>query len=142
MNEMLDENMVPRRPRASADELSAPFFEGCERRVLMIQTCQLCGTRQLGSYRCWECTSKDLEWGPADGKGTIYSYTLVRNSPHPFFATQVPYIATVVELDEGPRIYAPFLGNISADIKIGSRCRITFVEEDQYFFPFCALDDD
>jgi len=45
-----------------------------------------------------------LEWVEASGHGTIYSYTVVRQHPHPFFRARVPYAYAIIELDEGVRL--------------------------------------
>ena len=49
-------------------------------------------------YQC-----KDVSWVQSSGKGTIYAFTIVHRSPPPFREV-CPYVAAVVELEEGPRM--------------------------------------
>ena len=49
------------------------------------------------------CAESDLELCTSNGRGTIYSYSVVRQSYHPFFRNLVPYAVAYVDLDEGFR---------------------------------------
>ena len=44
------------------------------------------------------------------GQGTIYSYSIVRLSYHPFFRGKAPYAVAYVDLDEGPRFLTNVVG--------------------------------
>lgn len=51
----------------------------------------------------------ELEWIEASGKGKIYSYTVVRQHPHPFFQERLPYAYAIIELEEGVRLISNVL---------------------------------
>jgi hypothetical protein len=51
--------------------------------------------------RCAECSSTDLEPFKFKGTGTLLCATVVYEAPRGF-AEQVPYVAGLVRLDEGP----------------------------------------
>ena len=55
---------------------------------------------------CAECGSDQVSWVPSEGRGTIFSWTVTHQAPHPAFASQAPYAVVVVELEEGVRIVA------------------------------------
>ena len=45
-----------------------------------------------------------LEWIEASGRATLYTWSVVRRNDLPPFNERVPYVAAVVDLDEGPRM--------------------------------------
>jgi hypothetical protein len=53
---------------------------------------------------CPRCWSADTEWREASRRGTVYSYSVVRESPAPPFRDMVPYGLVLVDLAEGPRM--------------------------------------
>jgi len=53
---------------------------------------------------------------PASGRGTIYSFTRVHTAHHPAFADRLPFTGGIVELEEGPRLFAPLVGDGSMAI--------------------------
>lgn len=98
--------MNPERPSPASDLLSAPFFEALSQARLTIQKCAQCGTRQLGQMFCVACSSRDLAWSDASGRGVVHALTRLHLAYHPAFAAELPYNAVTVELEEGPRLYA------------------------------------
>ncbi|MFF4776627.1 Zn-ribbon domain-containing OB-fold protein [Microtetraspora fusca] len=102
------------------DPLSRAFWDGARNGVLVLQRCADCGRWQhYPRPLCLGCESTSLESVPASGSGTIYSCTTVRISARPDL--EPPYIAAIVELDEGPRM----LTNVAGDTaRIGDRVRI------------------
>ncbi len=51
------------------------------------------------------------------GRGTVYSYTVLQDSPESF-VEQAPYILALVQLDEGPVITAQ-LTDVDGPVSIG-----------------------
>ncbi len=45
-----------------------------------------------------------MAWEDARGTGTVYTFSVVHKNDLPPFNERVPYVAAVVELDEGPRM--------------------------------------
>ena len=79
---------------------------------------------------CPGCGSGNLAWQTASGGGTIYSFSVIRQSYHPFFRGQVPYAVALVDLDEGPRFLTNVVGVADplADVHIGQRVEIEWEE--------------
>jgi uncharacterized OB-fold protein len=90
------------------DGLHGDFYRECAREGrLVFQRCQECGTlRHPPRVLCVQCGSDRVSWVPSAGQGTIFSWTVTHQAPHPAFAGQVPYAVVVVELEEGVRIVA------------------------------------
>ncbi|HVX20573.1 MAG TPA: Zn-ribbon domain-containing OB-fold protein [Acidimicrobiales bacterium] len=85
------------------------FWSGLRRGELLLQFCPRC--RRYQHYPRSACTRclGPATWRPASGRGTVYSYSVVRQNRMPPFDQLVPYVLAVVELDEGPRL----LGNVT-----------------------------
>jgi hypothetical protein len=91
----------------SSTTLSEPYWDAAREGKLVFQECRQCGTRWHPPMPiCPECHSSEVDWRPAAGGGSVYTYTVVYHPTHPAFQDQVPYVVAVVELDEGPRIVA------------------------------------
>jgi uncharacterized protein len=109
-------------PVPYGDALSAPFWEAARRHELVLQRCGACGTHQFYPRPfCIECSSDDVAWVPASGRGEIYALTTVRIQTAPEF--EPPYVVALVQLDEGPRmlgrITEPGTCGIGSPVRIG-----------------------
>jgi uncharacterized OB-fold protein len=98
------------KPLPKPSPTSRPFWDAAKRHELMLQRCAACS--KFVYYprdRCPHCFADKLQWQRVSGKGTIYSYTVVRRASARSFADG-PYVLAIVELAEGPRMTT----NISA----------------------------
>jgi uncharacterized OB-fold protein len=112
---------TPDRPLPGMDGLHGDFYRECARkRGLVFQRCEACGAfRHPPRVLCAECGSDRVSWAPSAGRGTIFSWTVTHQAPHPAFASQVPYAVVVVELEEGVRIVASLRELAPADLELG-----------------------
>jgi uncharacterized OB-fold protein len=125
---------TPAKPVPIPDEASRPFFEGARQGLLLLRRCHGCGTfmSPMGGIgtplrpRCVSCFSPDLEWAPAGGRGTLYSFALMHQVYDPAFADEVPYNIAVVELDEGVRMTTNVVGCANEELLIGMSLEVTF----------------
>jgi uncharacterized protein len=91
------------KPLPKPSPTSRPFWDAAKQHKLQLQKCDACG--KFVYYprdRCPYCFADALKWAPASGRGTVYSYTVVRRSSSRKFMD--PYILAIVELEEGPRL--------------------------------------
>ncbi len=51
-----------------------------------------------------DCFCPDTDWIQSSGRGTLHTFAIVHRAPVPAFRDKVPYIAAVVEPEDGPRI--------------------------------------
>ena len=127
------------RPFPYPDRDTAPFWAAQDRHELQFQRCSACGTvRYPVGPLCPQCHSFDFEWITSPGRGTIYSYTVVRHQTHPAFPT--PYTVLLVELDEGPRLIAQ-LRPSNAGFAIGSRVRVEWEDGPHQSLPVFVVGD-
>jgi uncharacterized OB-fold protein len=81
------------------DDVTAPFWAGCNEQRLLIQRCTHCGRhRHLPAALCPHCRSAESDWTQSDGAGQIFTYTVVHHAAHPDLVDRLPYTIVVVEL--------------------------------------------
>ncbi|MBX3706745.1 MAG: OB-fold domain-containing protein [Pseudomonadales bacterium] len=127
------------RPLPSLNEAdTGAFWEATRDKVLRYQKCDDCGTVVFHPRRhCTGCTSGNLSWHTASGKGTLYTFSVVRQSYHPFFRGKVPYAIAWVDLDEGPRLLTNITGvtDPATELTCGQRVTVDWEEHEELNIP-------
>jgi len=77
-------------------------------------------------HLCPECWSDDLEWVESRGLGQVHSFSVVHRAPTPVHMANAPYVIALVDLDEGPRMFAIVVGESALSTAIGDRVRVIF----------------
>lgn len=120
------------------DPDTRPFWLATRDKLLKYQQCRDCGTVVFYPRRhCTGCLGNDLAWKESAGAGTVYTYSVVRQSYHPFFRGLVPYAVAWIDLDEGPRLVSNVVGveDPLRDVRIGMRVRLCWEEHDELCLP-------
>ena len=108
-----------------------PFFAAIEDGRLLIGRCGACGEHHYYPRpHCPKCWSDDVEWVDAGGGATLYTWSVIHTNDLPPWGGRVPYIAGVVELDEGPRMMTHIVGAEGDDLRIGMPLELEFVDLD------------
>jgi len=105
-----------------------PFWEHANEDELAIQRCTDCEEYTYPPRAaCPNCLS-NLEWVPAEGKGTVYSYGIVHHPDPPGIIEdeELPVIGAVIELDEGPRMVTNLTNAEIDDVDIGDEVNVVF----------------
>ncbi len=93
---------TPPKPVPDVQPWAMPFWEAARENRLIIQKCPDCDEYVFyPRLMCPHCTSDNLEWVAASGKGTIFSYTVVMNNSPSAFINDMPYVVALIRLDEG-----------------------------------------
>jgi len=97
-----------------------PFWDAAAEGQLLIKTCTACGqAHHYPRALCPFCFSDRTEWRPASGRGTIYSYSVMRRVP-------VPYAIAYVTLEEGISMMTNIVGCDLDAIRIGQAVKVVF----------------
>jgi uncharacterized OB-fold protein len=72
---------------------------------------------------CTECKSTDMTPHEFDGRGELYSFTILHSAPQGYEG-QVPYAIGMVKLDEGPMLEAQLTDANFDELKIGQRVEV------------------
>jgi uncharacterized OB-fold protein len=59
------------------------------------------------------------------GDGTLVTWSVVHQAPHPALADSVPYVSAVVELAEGPWLIVRLLAD-AEQLTVGAKLRVRF----------------
>lgn len=94
-------------PPIDRDAKSGEFFDAADDDLLLLKTCDTC-THALApeAQVCTACRGTRLSWTPASGAGVLVSWAVVHRAPNRSYTDLVPYTVGIVELAEGPWLYA------------------------------------
>ena len=112
------------------DELDKGFWDACNEDRLVVQNCSACGRLQHPPQAaCPQCGSGDhLEWKEATGRGTIYTYGVVYDSPIAVLQADQPYNVAVIQLEDDPGVtmYSHLPGTDLDEVPIGAAVEVMF----------------
>jgi uncharacterized OB-fold protein len=122
---------APVRPVPVPDERSAPYWEAAAEHVLAIARCSRCRAWAMPpDVTCPRCLSTDpaFVFEPVSGRGTVRSWTVMRQSFLPGFAEDVPFLLVDVELAEQAelRMVGRLLDGPDAPVRLGDPVTVAF----------------
>ncbi|GAY17689.1 Zn-ribbon domain-containing OB-fold protein [Mycobacterium sp. shizuoka-1] len=112
-------------PTVQRDDSSAAFYDAASRGELQLKA--------DGSGGVWPPQASldpgdpDVTLQPviASGGGTLMSWSVVHQAPHPLLAGAVPYVSAVVELSEGPWLFVRLYGDVE-QCAVGAKVHVRF----------------
>lgn len=105
------------------NEWTVPFWEATAQHRLVLPRCTTCATfRFPPSPFCHACRAQAVEWVEHDGRGAVYSFTVVRHAVIPQVADALPLVAAVVELPGtgGCRLVGSVVDADPEEVRIGA----------------------
>jgi uncharacterized OB-fold protein len=110
------------------DSESEPFWAAARVGRFLIMRCRACDAPYFYPRRyCPRCWSGETEWQDASGRGTVYTYSIVRQNPAPPFNDWCPYAVVLVDLEEGVRVMVNWDRSVALDeLAVGAPVRIVF----------------
>jgi uncharacterized protein len=121
-----------------SDQDTGAFWQAAQEHRLTYQVCDSCG--RVVFYpraHCPHCGSEDLQVHDSAGRGTLYSYTVIRQTPDPAFRDDVPYIVALVDLAEGFRILT-HLRSEPEEVTVGQQVSLEWMTRDGVELPVFA----
>jgi uncharacterized protein len=121
------EIMMPVVP-VRRDEQSAEFFDAAARGELAVRQCRnghfLTSTYSYAgaAVACPECYSTELDWVAASGQGRLVSWTAIHAR-----GAERPQLTGLVELAEGPWIYATILTSDPRSLAVDQPLTVEFI---------------
>ena len=114
-----------------------PYWDAARDGKLIIRRCGACGDAYFYPRSfCPKCWSEDVEWEEASGRATLYTWSVVHRNDLPPFPDRVPYVAAIVDLDEGPRMMTNVEGCPFEDLRVGMSLQVDFrVDSDEVTVP-------
>jgi uncharacterized OB-fold protein len=112
------------------DDTTRAFWDATTRGVLLIKRCRACGRAHFYPRPfCPHCWSEEVEWEEARGRATLYTWSVVHANDLPPFQERVPYVAAVVDLEEGPRMMTNVVDWDSNQLTAGMPLEVVFREQ-------------
>jgi uncharacterized OB-fold protein len=113
------------------DEASAPFWSAAAEHVLTVARCAQCGHFTMPpDVVCPQCHTSDprSEFTPVSGRGTVRSWTVVRQALLPGFDGDLPFVLVDVELVEQAdlRLVGRLLDGVGTDLHVGDGVVVGF----------------
>jgi uncharacterized OB-fold protein len=120
---------APRTDLPTIEDESRPFWVAAREGRFLIARCNSCDrAHHYPRPFCPFCWSEDVAWEDASGQGTLYTYSTVYVNDLPPFRDLLPYVAAMVDLDEGPRVMTALVGCQPEDLRIGMKVTVAFRE--------------
>ena len=112
--------MSDRSDLPTVEDETREYWDAALEGVLLLAHCNSCGrVHHYPRVQCPYCWSADLGTVPASGRATLYTYSTIYLNDLAPFKERLPYIAAVVDLEEGPRLMTNIVGCESSDLRIG-----------------------
>ena len=103
---------------------SKAFFDAARQNRFMIPVCSACGKPHWYPRAiCPFCASDRVQWREASGRGTIYSYSVMRRAKD-------PYVIAHVTLAEGPTMLTNIVEADADEVHIGQAVTVVFQDTD------------
>ena len=91
--------------KLSTNSWTKPFWDATARHLLVAARCSDCGTfRMPPTPFCPACHSQHIDWRTLNGRGSVYSYTIVERGVFPGMQAHLPYVPAVIELEGAPGV--------------------------------------
>lgn len=104
-----------------------PFWDSLRAHQVRVQRCSTCGTyRYQPKEVCARCQSRAAQWSPISGRGTVYTYTVIRRAPTPAYEAGLPYAIVHVTMEENFRMAATMRGMDPDAVRIGLPVRLAY----------------
>jgi len=115
------------KPLPQIDNVNAEYWQAAREGRLLVQQCPACGHRQwYPRALCTECGAEP-EWLETAGRGTVHTFTVIRQQGIPAFKAELPYAVVMVDLEEGPRVFGAMPGVDVARVAIPLPVEVYFV---------------
>lgn len=115
------------KPLPKPDLDSRPFWDSCKAHAMALQRCGGCGQfRYPPRQTCPHCLSEEAEWTPVSGQGQVYLSLVMYRAHTPDWEGDVPYNLSMIELDEGVRVWSNVVGCDPETVQIGDRVAVSY----------------
>jgi uncharacterized OB-fold protein len=106
-------------PLPAPDAVAAPWWKAAGEGRLLFQRCLSCHHTQFYPRAVFTSCGATPEWEEASGRGTVHTFTIVRQMGAAPFREQLPYAVAMIELDEGVRMMSNVTDCPVDDVHVG-----------------------
>ncbi len=109
------------------DHASRLYWQRAAEGRLVLQRCTDCGEFQFYPRALCASCAGETEWADASGRGTLYTFTVIRQNRSKAFAGLVPYAVGLVDLEEGVRMMSNIVECDVEDLSVGMPLEVVLV---------------
>lgn len=118
-------NQLP-APAPMVTSTTRKFWEATAEGRFVLQRCDGCATViWFPKNHCPECHGSELSTFDASGKGTVYSFTIIRKVANAY-KEATPFVVAYVELAEGPRVMTNIVDCDPESVRVGMEVEMVF----------------
>lgn len=117
------------KPSPIPDEVNKPFWDACNERRLIIQTCAQCDRMQYPPEKaCVGCGCGTFTWREVKGMGRVHGYCVMYDSRVKLLQERQPFNIAVIELEENPEIkfFSHLPGTPPDEVPVGAPVKLEF----------------
>ena len=105
--------------------LTEPYWTAAKAGRLVVQQCRECGRSwHPPQPSCPYCRSAAYSWRPAGPRGTVLSFTVVRQAAHAAVREAVPYVVALITVEPEITVICNILQADPADVRIGAEVEL------------------
>jgi uncharacterized protein len=115
------------KPLPHIDPDALPYWASLREHQMRIQKCQACQRFFFPpSDYCPRCLSGEVEWQAVSGRGSVYAAITMHHVYRPAYKQEVPYNISLVDLDEGARVWTNVIGCPPAEVCPGMPVEVVY----------------
>jgi uncharacterized OB-fold protein len=104
-----------------------PYWDYLKQHRMHVQRCPSCERYYFPpSDYCPRCFSSDVAWTPVSGRGTVYSWVTMHRAYTPAYEGEIPYNVSLVDLEEGVRVWTNVVGCAPTDVYCGMPVQVVY----------------
>lgn len=123
--------------------LVADYFDAANDERLVVPACADCGeTHFPPRVVCPYCLSSEVTLQESNGRGRVYSFTVIRGDSHPTRGSAAPYVVALVDLDDGPIVFTGLVDCDLDSLSVGMAVDVRFdrLDGEQRYPVFTPVD--
>ncbi len=119
------------------DHASRHYWQSAAEGRLVLQRCAECSQFQFYPRSLCVFCAGTPEWVDASGRGTLHTFTVIRQNRSEAFAALSPYAVGIVELEEGVRMMSNIVDCDVEDLHVGMTLEVAILKAaDDVGLPF------
>ena len=121
------ENSAPAKPQPRITSCAEYYWQQAGQNKLTMPYCRQCDkVFYYPRHWCPSCFNQDLGWQQVSGRGKVYSYSVIYQSPFPSYQADIPYVLAIIELEEGPRMMTNVVNCDAEHVRVDMAVQVTF----------------
>ena len=125
------------RALPAPDNVSRHYWQSAAEGRLVVQRCTSCDVYQFYPRALCASCAGETEWVDASGRGTLYTFTVIRQNRSEAFAALSPYAVGIVELEEGVRMMSNIVECDVEELEVGMALEVLILKAaDDVGLPF------